>query len=234
MPSLTSPLKTESTKDGKMETWNDNERSHLQSGRTALLLTHRKQIAEGNRRTQRKVAMEEFFLPKNESAYGVDHLFPIRQGEPNKDRLGHRRQASKVCAITDKLVEDSEEERWKDVRTNRLQDAAQDREVLAPPRKKVREEVEEMPKGVRRAWPTKFPPTLRVGDVPVHVKVPPQRQQPPLVEHAAAVWEAASTCSDAWRTTPPTWMWIRNEDEASMMRLRNFPGQRAASTSKAA
>ena len=32
-------------------------------------------------------------------------------------------------------------------------------EVLTPQRKKVKEEVQEMPKGIRKAPPTKFPPT---------------------------------------------------------------------------
>ena len=49
-----------------------------------------------------------------------------------------------MSAITDKPVEDSEEARWEDMKTKRMQDAVKDREVLTPPRKKVREEEEEI------------------------------------------------------------------------------------------
>ena len=34
-----------------------------------------------------------------------------------------------------------------------------------------------------KAPPTTFPPKMRAGDGTVQVKVPPQRKQPPLVEH---------------------------------------------------
>ena len=50
----------------------------------------------------------------------------------------------------------------------------------------MREEEEEMPKSTRTAPPTKFPPTVRVEDVLVQVKVPPQRKQPLLVKHGQA------------------------------------------------
>ena len=71
---------------------------------------------------------------------------------------------------TDNLVDDSEEERWRDVSTRKLQDAAQDRGVLTPPTKKVREEFEEMQERCFRR--------VRVGEVQVPVKLPPQRKQP--------------------------------------------------------
>ena len=48
--------------------------------------------------------------------------------------------------------------------------------------------------------------------------MPPQRKQLPLAKLAAGVREAASSASDAWRTSPPTRMWIRNK--ANMIRLR--------------
>ena len=62
-----------------------------------------------------------------------------------------------------------------------------DGEMLTPPGNKVYEVEEEMSKDIRQAPPTKFPPTMRVGDVSVQVKVPPQRKRPPLV-HACGVW----------------------------------------------
>ena len=42
-------------------------------------------------------------------------------------------------------------------------EVATDREVVTPPRKKVREEVEETPNRIREAPSTKFPPTVREG-----------------------------------------------------------------------
>ena len=74
-------------------------------------------------------------------------------------------------------------------------------------------------KSIRKAPPTKFPSTLRVVDVSVQVKVPPQRKQPPLVKHAEGVWDSPSPGCDAWTVNPPTRMLIRNEDAASLIRL---------------
>ena len=76
--------------------------------------------------------------------------------------------------------------------------------------KKVREEVEEMhrPRSSRRRWFWR--------DLLVQVKEPPQRKQHPLVKHVAGVWEVASSSS-------PTRILIRNEDAASMIRLRIHP-----------
>ena len=114
-----------------------------------------------------------------------------------------------------------------------MQDAVGDREVLTPPRKKVREEAEELPKGIRKAPPTKLPLAMRVGEVQVPVKVPPQRKQPPLVKHAAGVWDAASG-SDSWRAAPLSQMLFKNEDASSMTRLRILPlpsSQRECSSS---
>ena len=68
---------------------------------------------------------------------------------------------------------------------------------------------------------------MRMGDVPVQVMVPPQRTQPPLVKHAAVVWEVASSGSDACRANLPTRMLIRSDDVASMTRLRIPPGRQA-------
>ena len=59
--------------------------------------------------------------------------------------------------------------------------AAKDSEVLTPPRKKVRDEVEERSKGIRKAPPTECPPMVGVewvGEVQGPAKVPPQRKQP--------------------------------------------------------
>ena len=91
---------------------------------------------------------------------------------------------------------------------------------------KVYEVEEEISQDIRQAPPTKFPPTTRVGDVSVQVKVPPQRKRPPLVMHAGC-GELASSGSDAWRSIPPTRMLIPSEDAASMVRLRTPPGRSA-------
>ena len=72
-------------------------------------------------------------------------------------------------------------------------------------------------KGIRKAPPTKYPPAIRAGDEQVLVKAPPR---PLTVKHSPGVRESASSGSDAWRTTPPTRMFIRKEDVASMIRLR--------------
>ena len=69
----------------------------------------------------------------------------------------------------------------KDVRPHTMQEVVEDREV---------------PTDIGKAPPTKFPPTVRDGEVQVPIKVPTQRKQPPLVKHDAGVWEAASGYSD--------------------------------------
>ena len=51
-------------------------------------------------------------------------------------------------------------------------------------KERVKDVQEEMPRGIRKVPPKKFPPTRRVGDESVQVKVPPQRKQPHLVKHA--------------------------------------------------
>ena len=71
-----------------------------------------------------------------------------------------------------------------------------------------------MPRGIRKAPPTKFPPTMS------GVKV--SHTNRPWSKHAARVWEAASG-SDSRRATPPSRMLIRSEDAASMVRLRILP-----------
>ena len=79
----------------------------------------------------------------------------------------------------------------------------------------VKEVEEEMPKGVRKAPPTKFPPTMRVGDESAQFKVPPQRK-------AATDGQICSRSmgSDAWRATPTSRVLIREEDAAIITRLR--------------
>ena len=73
-----------------------------------------------------------------------------------------------------------------------MQEVAKDREVLTPPRKKVRAVEDQMPKGIRKATPTKIPPTTRVEDVSVvQANVPPQRIQPPLVKPAEVMSKLA-------------------------------------------
>ena len=43
-----------------------------------------------------------------------------------------------------------------------MQDGVKDREVVTPPRKKVKQVEEQMSKGLRKAQPTTFPPAMRV------------------------------------------------------------------------
>ena len=102
---------------------------------------------------------------------------------PNQIRpavQGQGGMGNPLCAITDKLADDSE-----DGGTKRMLDAVKDREVMSPQRTKVRK-VEEIPKGVRKAPHTNFPPTMRAGEVRVRVKVPSHRKQPPSIKHG--VW----------------------------------------------
>ena len=61
-----------------------------------------------------------------------------------------------MCAITGKRVEESSEGKWGDVRAKRMQEVATNRGVLTPPRNKVKDLEEEMPKGNQKA-PTKVP-----------------------------------------------------------------------------
>ena len=102
------------------------------------------------------------------------------------------------------------------MRATRTQERAKDREVLTPPRKKVK--AEEMPKGIRKALPTKFPPTNEGRRGGGTVTVPPLRMRPLLVKHVAGVWENRHHM-DLTRVEdpPPTRMLIRHEDAASMV-----------------
>ena len=161
-----------------------------------------------------------------------DRFFPTRQDELCQDRQGNwkrawpchvkgKKKTGKRCVPSQtSLVNSQVKKGGKTCGQKECNRWQKNREVLTPPREKVREEVEEILNGVRTV-PTKFPPTtMRVGDVPVQIKGPPQRKQPQLVKHDAGVWEAASTVSDAGRATPPTRMLIRNEDAAHMTMLR--------------
>ena len=71
-----------------------------------------------------------------------------------------------------------------------------------------------MPTGIRKAPPTKLPPTMRMGEGSVKVQVPLLRKQPPLVKYAPGVLESSSSGSCETR------MLIRKEDAASMVSLR--------------
>ena len=57
------------------------------------------------------------------------------------------------------------------MRTQRLQDAVNDKAVLTPPRKKMRGEVVEISKGIGKLPPSKYTPTVGVEGVQVIVKV---------------------------------------------------------------
>ena len=80
----------------------------------------------------------------------------------------------------------------------------------------------QIPKGIRKAPPTKLPPTMRVRDMSVQVKVPPQRKQSSLVKHAAGEWEAASSGSDAESNSADSH--VDQKGSRGMTRLRSLPG----------
>ena len=111
-----------------------------------------------------------------------------------------------MCVITDKPFDESSEERWEDARAKNMQEVAEDREVVTPPRKKVSEEVEE----IQKVFEKRRHDDEGGGRASTSQRTA-ARKQPPLSKHAAGVWEAASA-SDAWRATPLTPILIRNED----------------------
>ena len=75
---------------------------------------------------------------------------------------------------------------------------------------------EEMPRGIRKAPPTKFPPAMRVGHVSVQGKAATQRLQSLLVKHAEELWNRHHL-DLMRRVTPPTRMLIRSTDAASLV-----------------
>ena len=135
----------------------------------------------------------------------------------------HKGNWKNLCAITDKPVEESSEVRWEDVRAERMHEVAKTQRCLDT----TKEEGWSRSGGGISRYPRraafKVPAHDGGGDMSVQVKVPPERKLPPLVKHAAGVWEAASSGSDAWRATPPTRMLIRKGDAASMIGLRILP-----------
>ena len=87
-------------------------------------------------------------------------------------KIGTRRvpaEEESVCGGTiiplpsGKGVEDLDEERWEVVRARRMQDAVKDKEVLTQPSKKVRQEVEQIPKDSPKAPTKRFQCTYRQG-----------------------------------------------------------------------
>ena len=58
-----------------------------------------------------------------------------------------RKMAKSVCAITDKPCEEAKDEILEDVRAKRMQDAVKKKEVVPPPRNKVRDEAEKVKQG---------------------------------------------------------------------------------------
>ena len=88
------------------------------------------------------------------------------------------------ASLAHKPPEEARDERWEDVRATAMQDSVKATELVTPPWKKVRDEAEEVVKGIHKAPPTTFSPIIGVGDVQVPVRVPP----PPLpVKHAPGV-----------------------------------------------
>ena len=80
------------------------------------------------------------------------------------------KDAGKQCVPSSTgLVGDDAKKDVKMSGQKRMQEVAKDRELVTPPRQKVREEEEEMPTEIWKTPPTKVPPTVRVeqGQVPV-------------------------------------------------------------------
>ena len=121
-----------------------------------------------------------------------------------------QKETSQQCvpSLTSPL-EESSEERWEDERAERVQEVAKDRRVDTGQEKGE----------VRCGGDTKNNPEICRQRSSVQVKVPPQRKQPPLIEASG---------SDAWRATPPTRMFIRNEEAASVIRQRIPPFSRTS------
>ena len=101
-----------------------------------------------------------------------------------------------------------------------MQDAVKDTEVLTPPRKKVRDEVEEIPKGVRKAPPTKFPPTMRVCGSASTSEGTTAEENNRFRSSMLQECGRRRLISNSWRLVPPSRMLIRSEDAASIIRLR--------------
>ena len=132
------------------------------------------QFGTRSRSAPRNVAQEDCMRENDTVCEGMPHTLLVRQEEQYKDRQGKRQQA-----WPQHVNSTSREDRWEDMRANNVLDGVKDKEVVAPPRKKVKSIEEEMSRGTRKALPTKFPPTMRTGDEVMQVKVPPQRKQPP-------------------------------------------------------
>ena len=154
---------------------------------------------------------------------------PSKLEEPYKDRQASPHHVNsngqKVCSITDKAFEENKAVRWGDVRAKRMQEGAEDKEVLTPPRKKVKVKSRDNAKRHLECASNEVPANnegeRRVGacesTTPVEAAACCQ-----ACSRGLAVIVLRIVCVE--RETPPTRMLIRKEDAASVMRLRTPQG----------
>ena len=203
--------KSGKVRSGKMlkmieRTWNEVEEK-------ALLCRHR----EANRRCAitvctRKGVPEEF-VRKVESA--CEGATISSQSMEASLAVSHEVEwAKKVCASLTSLWETLMQTDGKMCGQKECRLRSKTERCCHRQEKGVSEEVKEIPEGVQTAPPTTFPQTMRVGEVQVPVEVPPPRKQPLLIEHAAEVWEAASSSG----AVPLSQILIREEHAANMIR----------------
>ena len=147
-----------------------------------------------------------------------DRCFPTRHDEPYKDRQGHWKQlwpAPKAHRQALWRIKWSQMGMWAGKKECKM--GAKHREVLTAPRKKAREEADEMTQGILKAPTTKFPPTTGVGDVQIKVRVLPQRKKSALDQ---ACCRECGRRHVAQRAIPASRTLIRSDDAASMISRR--------------
>ena len=87
------------------------------------------------------------------------------------------------------------------MRANMMQVPSENREVLTPPRKKVKGEADELMKGIRKVPPAKFPSMM--GDTGSWYQSRcSQEKQPRPVKHVPAEWESPPG-AEVDRPSPP-------------------------------
>ena len=130
----------------------------------------------------RSVVSREFTVDGRLGVRRFDRFFPLRQDEPGKKlEAGHEIEGKgqKMCAITDKPFEEASRGMGRREGKKHMQDSVKDKEVVTPPRKYVRDESEEVMKGIR------------VGDVQVLVKAPSRplpAKYAPGARESAFIW----------------------------------------------
>ena len=128
----------------------------------------------------------------------------------------HQVEWAKKFAITDKLVEEFEDGRWGDVQTNRMQMCPKT-DPFDTAKKVNGRSGRGFQKGIRKAPPTKYTPTVDCGKSASTSEGTAAKKTASTVKRAAGVWDAASG-SDSWRAAPSSRMLISNEDATSMIK----------------